>query len=291
MNNIAPGCGTDSPRKMAAVASSRPAARTGRRRLLLRPDSTSRITLRRLRSVIYGPCWPNRRRPFRYSSPTAKSKTTGRRWLSLSSSSSPNKQPRVFKQGSMNDSLLSAHRLAEREQLKRSLLPRQVTWSGASSSSLPESPPPPPPPPSIKPPPPPFPPPPPTKLPPPPPPPPSEIGEALKDFSSLRNGFVRNWQTLRGDSSSKGSMTLLEERHSDKPWLLESPTGETHPLPLPPPRRPPSLLEKRIKFFCGWGIAEESATNPMSPSPRRLPPVAESEEDFFNFSLPRCCAD
>ena len=108
MNNIAPGCGTDSPRKMAAVASSRPAARTGRRRLLLRPDSTSRITLRRLRSVIYGPCWPNRRRPFRYSSPTAKSKTTGRRWLSLSSSSSPNKQPRVFKQGSMNDSLLSA---------------------------------------------------------------------------------------------------------------------------------------------------------------------------------------
>ena len=86
-------------------------------------------------------------------------------------------------------------------------------------------------------------------------------------------------------------MTLLEERHGDKPWLLESPTGETHPLPLPPPRRPPSLLEKRIKSFCGWGIAEESATNPMSPSPRRLPPVAESEEDFFNFSLPRCCAD
>ena len=207
------------------------------------------------------------------------------------SSGSPNKQPRVFKQGSMNDSLLSAHRLAEREQLKRSLLPRQVTWSGASSSSVPESPPPPPPPPSIKPPPPPFPPPPPTKLPPPPPPPPSEIGEALKDFSSLRNGFVRIWQTLRGDSSSKGSMTLLEERHGDKPWLLESPTGETHPLPLPPPRRPPSLLEKRIKSFCGWGIAEESATNPMSPSPRRLPPVAGSEEDFFNYSLPRCCAD
>ena len=87
MNNIAPGCGTDSPRKMAAVASSRPAARTGRRRLLLRPDSTNRMTLRRLRSVDYGPCWPNRRRPCRYSSPTAKRKTTGRRWLPLSSSS------------------------------------------------------------------------------------------------------------------------------------------------------------------------------------------------------------
>lgn len=206
------------------------------------------------------------------------------------------KQPRVFKQGSMNDSLLSAERLNEREKLKKSLLPRQVTWSGASSISpiislteLPPAPPQPSPQPQMKP--------VVTKPPPTPAAPttpapvtaPSEIGEALKDFSSLRNGFVRIWQTIRGDSSSKS--LLLDDRHGDKPWLLESPTNETPARPLAPPRRPPSLLEKRIKSFCGWGIAEESAVGPMSPSPRRLPPVAGSEEDFFNFSLPRCCAD
>ena len=216
-------------------------------------------------------------------------------------------QPRVFKQGSMNDSLLSAERLKELEKLKQSLLPRQVTWSGAPTSSslvVPESTPsptsPPPPQPSITP---------PVKQTPimrpspsplPPPAPPLEIGDALKDFSSLRNGFVRIWQTLRGDSSSSSSSSssskthlLLDDRNCDKPWLLDSPTGsETHhPARTLPQRRPPSLLEKRIKSFCGWGIAEESATGSMSPSPRRLPPVAGSEEDFFNFSLPRCCAD
>lgn len=227
-----------------------------------------------------------------------------------SSLSLPKAQARVFKQGSMNDSLLSAERLKEREKLKQSLLPRQVTWSGAPTSSplvVPESSPRPSPPPPLPPQPSVTPPakqtptnrPPPSPLPPP-PAPPLEIGDALKDFTSLRNGFVRIWQTLRGDSSSSSSSSssskthlLLDDRNCDKPWLLDSPTGnETpHPARSLPQRRPPSLLEKRIKSFCGWGIAEESATGPMSPSPRRLPPVAGSEEDFFNFSLPRCCAD
>jgi len=91
---------------------------------------------------------------------------------------------KVLKQGSMNDSLLSAGRLDEREKLKRSLPPRQVTWSGAPSSGSTRVSPLPPlvkstsshqttqatKPPSSA--------------------PSSEIGDALKDF---RSGFARIW--------------------------------------------------------------------------------------------------
>ena len=233
----------------------------------------------------------------------------------------------VRKQGSMNDSLLSAGRVAEREQLKRSLPPRQTTWSGYSTTAtsplsqesspkdqesspsspsslhhsppssipliLPLSPSPPPPPPP----------------PPPPLPPPTaataataNVGELNKDFSSIRNGFVRVaqfWQSLRGGESANSS-TATTTTTTTKPWLLsDSPTE-----PCPPPsassmQHRPSLLEKRIKSFCGWGSLAVFDSEPTaaggskaaSPSPRRIPAPPPGEEDFFNFALPRCCAD
>jgi len=114
---------------------------------------------------------------------------------------------------------------------------------------------------------------------------------------------------------------------TNKPWLLDSPSEEfqassSYPAQQPSgsqqqqaqqsqlgqalhqqqqqQQRPPSLLEKRIKSFCGWAtVSDASSISPsslvakaLSPSPRRIPPSAPTgEEDFFNFSLPRCCAE
>lgn len=85
--------------------------------------------------------------------------------------------------------------------------------------------------------------------------------------------------------------------------MLDSPTGEdqkAHQHPALQQHRP-SLLEKRIKSFCGWATVESASATatsaPMtaaSPSPRRILPSsagAGGEEDFFNFPLPRCCAE
>ena len=101
---------------------------------------------------------------------------------------------RILKQGSMNDYLLSSERLKERERLKRSSMPRQITWSGekyvcrkspvapvpAVVEPLPRR--------------------------------PDSVYEdrapspipvdIAKDFSSFKNGFVRIWQSLRGDSKN-----------------------------------------------------------------------------------------
>ena len=224
---------------------------------------------------------------------------------------------RVRKQGSMNDSLLSAGRHAEREQLKRSLPPRQTTWSGyptsispidqstavATAGVKPPTPVPQPPSPS-----------PPrsssplspiplilplSPSPPPPPPPPlptQPTTELNKDFSSIRNGFVRVaqfWQSLRGAAGE----TAGSSSTSTKPWLMDSPTDPCPPSSASLQQHRPSLLEKRIKSFCGWGSLAVFDSEPTastaavaSPSPRRIPPPT-GEEDFFNFALPRCCAD
>ena len=121
-------------------------------------------------------------------------------------------------------------------------------------------------------------------------------------------------QSLRGEKS----LLLPDDRSAghppaDKPWLLDSPTGDgesTHPhasrhqspssgAPPHGQQHRPSLLEKRIKSFCSWATVESasSASSPSvaaaSPSPRRLLPSsgATGEEDFFNYPLPRCCAE
>ena len=89
--------------------------------------------------------------------------------------SNPVLKQRILKQRSMNDYLLPSERLKEREKLKRTM-PRQVSWAGEQyfnnkSAILIEQ-------------------------------PPATSPDTATDFSSFKNGFVRIWQSLRGDSKN-----------------------------------------------------------------------------------------
>lgn len=87
----------------------------------------------------------------------------------------PVPKKRILKQRSMNDYLLPSERLKEREKLRR-CMPRQVSWAGEkyvnckSPVTIEEA--------------------------------PIASSDVGSDFSSFKNGFVRIWQSLRGDSKN-----------------------------------------------------------------------------------------
>ena len=167
----------------------------------------------------------------------------------------------VRKQGSMNDYLLSCDRLDERENLKRSF-PRQTSLgddkvlacrrSPVKSVKNEAAPPPLPQPPLVQ------------------PadkdkesrtdPPVSEV----KDFSSLRNGLVRMWQSIRGDPKvpaavPAGGNVLQRAAAKHFPSLLETHNAAVYRV----------LSKEDIR------------------SPSRLPSAGQD----FNFAFAKCCAE
>ena len=100
--------------------------------------------------------------------------------------SGPIPKQRILKQRSMNDYLLPSERQKESEKLKRKI-PRQVSWAGEKYISdksyvLVEE-------------------------------PPTESPDVGTDFSSFKNGFVRIWQSLRGDSKN---LLIPEDSHASQ---------------------------------------------------------------------------